>query len=119
GPIWCTPGTAQLAPVLLRDAAHLQEEDARYANRHGSSKHRPALPLYTDADAVAACGLLQPVPFGEPVKVARSVSASFSRAGHIVGAASVRLDDGQRTVLFSGDLGRRDDPIMLPPDPPP
>lgn len=118
GRIWCTHSSAALAGILLPDTAHLQEEDARYANKHRSSRHDPALPLFTGADAERALDFLHPHPFDEPFEVAPGVQGRFSRAGHILGAASVRLDDGQRSVLFSGDLGRSDDQIMRPPAPP-
>ncbi|MGH9234850.1 MAG: MBL fold metallo-hydrolase RNA specificity domain-containing protein [Acidimicrobiales bacterium] len=122
GRVWCTPSTAALAGILLPDTAHLQEEDARYANKRRSSKHRPALPLFTGDDAAQALERLQPHGFGAPFAPAPGIEARFSLAGHIVGAASVRLcdDDGtEGSVLFSGDLGRDDDLIMLPPAPPP
>ena len=119
GPIWCTPSTAALARILLPDAAHLQEEDARYANKKGSSKHRPALPLFTQDDAELALRQLRPHAFDSHFAPAAGVDARFSPAGHILGAASVWLADGDRSVLFSGDLGRRHDVIMRPPAPPP
>lgn len=118
GPVWCTPGTASLAGVLLRDTAHLQEEDARFADKRGSSKHRPALPLFTSADAERALEHLRPQGTGKPFEAAPGVEVRFSGAGHILGAASARLADGVRSVVFSGDLGRGDDPIMPPPEPP-
>jgi metallo-beta-lactamase family protein len=119
GPIWCTPSTASLAGVLLPDAAHLQEEDARYANRKRSSKHHPAEPLFTQADAELALTRLRTAGVGEDFEPVRGTSTRFSSAGHILGAASARLDDGTGSVLFSGDLGRDDDLVMRPPDPPP
>ena len=119
GKIWCTAGTAALAQILLPDAAHLQEEEARYANHRRSSKHHPAAPLYTQDDARHALDLVQPQPMCEPFEPAPGIEARFSSAGHILGAASVRLGDGHSSVLLSGDLGRSDDPIMLPPAPPP
>ncbi len=119
GQIWCTTSTAALARILLPDSAHLAEEEARYANKHRSSKHNPALPLFTSEDAERAIEHLHPHDFAEPFEPAPGLTASFSRAGHILGAASVRLDDGTRSVLFSGDLGRHDDLIMQAPEPPP
>lgn len=120
GPIHTTDGTAALARIVLPDSGHLQEEEAAYANRKGFSKHRPALPLYTEADARAALGQLAPVPFGEEVEVAPGVHVTFQPAGHILGSAvvRVRLDDvGGRTITFSGDLGRPLHPILQPPAP--
>jgi metallo-beta-lactamase family protein len=119
GRIWCTPSTAALARILLPDTAYLQEEDARYANKHRSSKHDPALPLFTRADAEVAIGRLHPHGFDDAVEVAPGTRIRFSRAGHILGAASVLVDDGRRSVLVSGDLGRAHDLVMRPPAPPP
>lgn len=115
GTVWCTPGTAALAQILLRDAAHLQEEDARYANKRRSSRHHPALPLYTRDDAEVVLERFRVHGYADEVEVAPGVHVRFSPAGHILGAASVRVSDGQRSVLFSGDLGRSDDWIMRPP----
>ncbi len=117
GKAWCTDGTADLCRVLLPDAGHLQEEDARYANLRGFSRHHPALPLYTREDAEASLELLSPVPYGASFEPAPGVTARFRRAGHIVGAARVELHAGGRDVVFSGDVGRPCDPIFLPPDP--
>jgi len=118
GFIWSTPGTAALARILLPDTAHLQEEEARYANKRRSSRHKPALPLFTQDDAKRALKRLRPQEVGEPFAVAKGLEAQFSPAGHILGAASVLLSDGTRSVLISGDLGRSADPVMLPPAPP-
>jgi metallo-beta-lactamase family protein len=119
GPVFCTPGTADLARILLLDAAHLQEEDAARANRRGYSKHKPALPLYTTADAEAALGLLSPRDVHQPFDVVPGVRATFHHAGHILGAAIVELavSEGRRTtrLVFSGDLGRWGQPLT--PDP--
>jgi metallo-beta-lactamase family protein len=115
GPVYCTAATARLLALLLPDSAWLQEEDARFANRHRFSKHSPALPLYTQADADAALKLLRPVDWSVAVALASQVTVRFSPAGHILGAASVLLDTPEGRVMFSGDLGRSDDPVMLPP----
>ena len=117
GAIWCTPATAALARILLLDSAHLHEEDARVANRRRSSRHHPALPLYTTADAEAALTRLQPVPFGQPFTPAGTLSVGFSRVGHILGAAAVHINSGDTTATFTGDIGRPDDPILLDPEP--
>lgn len=121
GPVYATPGTCDLLGVMLPDAAHLQEEEARYANRKGYSKHSPALPLYTLEDAEAALKLLRPVRVGEKVEVAKGVVLDFGRVGHILGAGSARLSfeiNGQRkTLVDSGDLGRYDRPILKDPEP--
>jgi metallo-beta-lactamase family protein len=119
GPVWCTHATQALCGLLLPDSGHLQEEDAAYANRKGFSKHHPALPLYTEADAERALKQLRPVKFDRPLDLGQGVSARFTHAGHILGAASVQLSTGDRTVLFSGDLGRFDDLLMRDPAPAP
>ena len=115
GPVYCTSGTEALSRVLLPDAGHLQEEDARYANRKGFSKHAPALPLYTQGDAEASLEALQRVPFDQPLAVSDDLSVQFHSAGHILGASWLRCRLGERTLTFSGDLGRIDDPVMNPP----
>lgn len=119
GPVYCTPGTARLASIVLPDAAHLQEEEAAFANRMGYSKHRPAQPLYDADDARAALELLRPVDFGAPTRIVDGLDVTWRRAGHILGAAWLEVDltaAGTR-VVFSGDLGRPTHPLLLPPDP--
>ncbi|HEY6061274.1 MAG TPA: MBL fold metallo-hydrolase [Gemmatimonadales bacterium] len=118
GPIFCTPATADLLGVLLPDSAHLQEEEADRANRYGYTKHKPALPLYTAADAERALGQLERAGYDRPFPVAGDESVTYRTAGHILGAATVDLllGAGPR-VVFSGDLGRYDRPIL--PDPAP
>lgn len=116
-PVWCTEGTASLLRVLLPDAAHLQEEDAAYANAKGYSKHTPALPLFDRWDADRALGLLRPLPRGQDFTPAPGVRARFQRAGHIVGAAWVELEHTDGRIVFSGDVGRADDLLLKPPDP--
>src|SRR5256712_7915130 len=102
----CTDATRDLAWLLLPDSGHLQEEEARYANRHGYSKHHPALPLYTAAQAETAARRLEGFRYDVPVEVVDGVQVTFHQAGHILGSAfpDVRVD-GKR-ILFSGDLGR-------------
>ena len=120
GRVMCTDSTAGLARIVLPDSGHLQEEEAAYANRVGFSKHRPALPLYTEADALRSLDLLHPRPFGEPFEVAPGVEVTLRPAGHILGSstATVRLAATGTTVLFSGDLGRPNHPLLVPPAPP-
>jgi metallo-beta-lactamase family protein len=118
GPIFCTPATADLLGVLLPDSAHLQEEEADRANRYGYTKHKPALPLYTAADAERALGQLERTGYDRSFPVAGGVSVTYRTAGHILGAATVDLLlGGGPRVVFSGDLGRYDRPIL--PDPAP
>lgn len=114
GPVFCTAATRDLCGILLPDSGHLQEEEAEYANRHGYSKHRPALPLYTEEEAWASLESFVPVSFGAPIVVG-DVEARLVPAGHILGAAMVRLQAGGVEVLFSGDLGRSVDPLLPPP----
>jgi metallo-beta-lactamase family protein len=119
GPVYCTEATRDLAALLLPDSGHLQEEDAFYANRKGFSRHRPALPLYTEADARKTLRLLKAKDFGESFEVVPGIQVTFSLAGHILGAASVHVRWDSGSILFSGDLGRADDLIMRPPGAPP
>lgn len=116
GPIHCTDATADLLRILLPDAAYLQEEDARFANRHGFSRHRPALPLYDRSDVERTLPLLRRHAWDEPFEVA-GVSVRFLRAGHILGAATVHLTRGHRRISFSGDVGRPQDLLFHPPHP--
>jgi len=123
GPIYCTPPTRELAEILLLDAAHLQQEDADYLNRKGLTKHKPALPLFDEADVRQALTQLRAVPLGHAEAVNEAVSFSYRDAGHLLGAASADVtlrEAGKITrVLFSGDVGRFDavltrDPELAP-----
>lgn len=120
GPIHCTPATADLTEMLMEDSARIQEEDARYANRGGFSKHRPALPLYTVEDAKGAARQLTTAPFDTWFPVTTQLDVRYRRAGHIIGSGMVEAKLKQRSgdplrVLFSGDVGRYDAPLV--PDP--
>jgi len=117
GPVFCTPATAELAAVLLRDSAHLQEEEAGYANRGGYSRHSPALPLYTAQDAERAILHLRMVLGREEAEAPGGFRFRFTPAGHIPGAASVWLRAGGNTLAFSGDIGRPGDPLLAAPEP--
>lgn len=117
GPILSTQATHDLCGVLLPDSGRLQEEEAEFANRHGYSKHKPALPLYTEEDALRALRRFSAVPFGEDVDLGEGVRLRLSPAGHMLGAASVRIEHGGRSIAFSGDVGRANDPILYPPSP--
>jgi metallo-beta-lactamase family protein len=117
GPIHCTEPTADLCGILLPDAGYLQEEDARYRNKKRTTRHDPALPLFTEAEAQETARRCAPVAMGKPFDVGE-LRVSFRPAGHILGAASVLLQHGSQRVLFSGDLGRPDDPLLPAPDPP-
>lgn len=116
GPIYCTPPTASLCKILLLDSAKLMEEEARYANKKGFSKHKPALPLFTTEDAERALTLFQPISFGEEKEVLSGVKVRFKHAGHILGAASIRVSTEKTSITFSGDVGRLNDPVMLSPE---
>lgn len=120
GRVVCTDSTARLAAIVLPDSGHLQEEEAEYANRMGFSKHHPALPLYTEADAVRALDQIDAHPYNEWVALASGIEVQLRPSGHILGSATaaVRLIESGRTVLFSGDLGRANHPLLVPPAPP-
>lgn len=115
GRVFCTAGTSDLCRIVLPDSGRIQEEDAANANRHGFSKHDPALPLYSEADAFRAISLLQPVGYERPMPVADGVEMDFLSAGHLLGSAYARVRAAGRTILFGGDLGRYNRPVL--PDP--
>lgn len=119
GRIVCTPETAELVEIVLRDSAHLQQEDARVANERGFSKHHPALPLYDIDDVEQTLRLLDPVGYDEQVDVAPGVRGRLQPAGHILGSSSVVVEVGRERAVFSGDLGRRQHPLLRPPAPVP
>lgn len=119
GRIVCTLETAELAMIVLRDSAHLQEEDAAYANEVGFSKHHPALPLYDSSDVDATEPLFSPVTYDTLVTLSDTMSATLHPAGHILGSASALVDAEGCRVLFSGDLGRPMHPLLQPPADPP
>ncbi len=124
GPIVTSDDTAKLCEILLRDAAHLQEEEARYANEAGYSKHHPALPLYTREDAEAVLPMFTPHALEAPIDIGGGIMVELQWAGHILGAASATVDllaaDGSdRRVFFSGDIGRPTHPLLEPPADPP
>jgi metallo-beta-lactamase family protein len=122
GPVYCTPPTRALLGVLLPDAAHINEEEARYANKKGYSKHKPALPLFRTADARAALKLLESAAFDHWHEIHPGIRFRYHRQGHILGAAAVELETkvsgGKRkTIYFSGDVGRYGIPILHEPEP--
>ena len=112
GPIFATEGTVRLAEIVLRDGAKIQEQDAAEANRRGSSKHQPALPLYTTADVEATLPLFVTVPFDEDLDLDDGIVVRYTRAAHILGSASITLWTPEVSVVFSGDLGRHDHPVL-------
>lgn len=119
GRIYCTSGTHDLCQILLPDSAHLQEEEARYANQKAFSKHHPALPLYSQDDAQRALDLFQTVEFHELVDLGDGLQARFYSNAHILGSSCIHISDGDKSVLFSGDVGRSNDPLMRAPEIPP
>lgn len=115
GEIYCSEATFDLCSILLPDSGYLQEADAERANRYGYTKHKPALPLYTRKDAENSLSRFKVVDFGKPYDLEGSLTFSLSRSGHIPGSAFIQVSDGQTSILFSGDLGRPDDPVMKSP----
>lgn len=117
GPVISTHATYDLCKLLLPDSGHLMEADARFANRHGFSRHKPALPLYTRTDASRALNSFSTRDFGKPFEVIDGCQATFRPAGHILGAATVELEWAGRRIVFSGDLGRYGSDILVDPQP--
>ena len=119
GPIHCTSATAELARVLLLDTAHLQEEEAKWANKRGYTKHHPAEPLFKREDAEKVIPMLQGLPYGTHFEPAPGVRAKFRDAGHILGASFLDLKTvlsrRERKIVFSGDIGRPTDALLRPP----
>lgn len=118
GRIYGTPATVDLCGILLPDSGHLQEEEAEYANRKGYSKHKPALPLYTERDARRSLELFKPVPVETPFEPVEGLTVELIPNGHILGSTCVRVSGRRTSILFSGDLGRPRDPLMKDPKPP-
>lgn len=117
GRVLCTEATAELCGLILPDSGHLQEEEARYAARKGYSKHRNPTPLYTLRDAEAALKRLDTVAFNRRIDLGGGIAATFIPAGHLLGAAQIRLEIGETVIHFSGDLGHDPDPLMRAPVP--
>ncbi|WP_207284564.1 MBL fold metallo-hydrolase RNA specificity domain-containing protein [Pseudomonas sp. FW300-N2A2] len=116
GPVYATPATCELVKNLLLDSGRLQEEEAEFVNRHGFSKHNPALPLYTEQDAKKALKLLRPVELHHKVEIVTDMTIQLRCSGHILGAATVEVIANGLALVFSGDLGRLDDPLMFAPE---
>lgn len=115
GKIYCSHATKDLCSVLLPDSGYLQEEEAKFANKHGYSKHKPAVPLYTREEAEKTLLQFRPLDFRKNYKFGEETHVSLIPAGHILGATFIQVKHYGTTVLFSGDLGRPNDPIMHPP----
>jgi len=118
GRVFCSAATQDLCGILLPDSGGLQEEQAHYANRHGSSKHSPALPLYTRDDAIRCLRQFHSVSPHEEWEPVAGIRAMLARGGHMPGASMVRLATEHGSILFSGDLGRPADPVLRAPEPP-
>jgi metallo-beta-lactamase family protein len=119
GPVYCTPNTAQLAAIVLRDSARLQEEDTAYARRKGYSRHAQPRPLYAHKDAERAIELFTTVHFHQSFEAAPGITATLTPAGHILGAGLLHMVTSEGDIVFSGDLGRDNHPLLRAPDPPP
>ncbi len=115
GPVYCTPATLDLCRILLPDCGHLLEEEAEYLNRNRLTKHSPALPLYTRQDALHCLKQFKPIAQGRTWQAAAGLSAQMQPSGHMPGSSFVRLDNGQRSIVFSGDIGRPADLVLKPP----
>ncbi len=115
GKIHCSQGTAELCKILLPDSGYLQEEDAYFTNKHGFSKHKPALPLYTRKDAEDSLKYFHPLDFGHEYELGKNLSFTLFPAGHILGASMIKVRNGKTTLLFTGDLGRPHDILMKSP----
>ena len=112
GPIWATDGTILLSEIVLRDSANLQEQDAKDAAKGGYSKHNPPEPLYTVKDVDATMKLFHFVDFDVDLDLGDGTTARYYRAGHILGSASIRVATEDAEVVFSGDLGRHEHPVL-------
>lgn len=115
GKICCSSATLKLCSILLPDSGYLNEEDAKRCNRYGYSKHHPALPLYTSEDAKQSLEQFQAVEFGKSFAIDEQLIFTLSRSGHLFGSAFITISNGKSVVIFSGDLGRRHDPMLTPP----
>lgn len=118
GSIYCTYPTEDLAEIILTDSAKIQEEDAEHANTKGYSKHSPALALYTLKDVEKTLPLFKPQPLNEFISLSKNIQFRFRRNAHIPGASFIEIDVDGKRLVFSGDLGRPNDPMLLPPDKP-
>jgi metallo-beta-lactamase family protein len=116
-PIYCSAATADLARLLLLDSGRLQEEEAEFRSEHNRSRHHPPLPLYTEKDAERTLELLKPQATARTIQIAPSVSATWNLTGHILGACSITLQIGGKRLVFSGDIGRYGEPILVDPAP--
>lgn len=115
GKVFCSQATKDLCAVLLPDSGYLQEEEAKFLNKHGLTKHKPAIPLYTREDAEKSISHFRALEFRKVLKLDEDTFMSLIPAGHILGASFIQIKHYGTTILFSGDLGRPNDPIMHAP----
>ena len=118
GDVWGTAPTLDIAEIILRDSAKIQEEDAKRANEEGFSKHSPAKPLYSTDDVEHTLSFFKPKETGSWIPVTPDIKARFQYSGHILGATFIELDISGRRVVFSGDVGRPDDLLLRDPEKP-
>jgi metallo-beta-lactamase family protein len=117
-PVWGSAPTLDIAEIILRDSAKIQEEDAGRANKDSFTRHRPAKPLYNISDVEKALPLFEPKPEGEWISIDNEVNVRFQYIGHILGATSIELNIGRKRIVFSGDIGRNNDPVLFNPEKP-
>jgi metallo-beta-lactamase family protein len=117
GKVFCSSATKDLCQLLLPDSGFLQEEEARYANSKGFSKHKPALPLYTREDAERSLRNFQTIPFNQNFELEKNFTVLLQHSGHILGSAFLTFNAEGKKIVFSGDIGRLNDPVMSPPVP--
>jgi metallo-beta-lactamase family protein len=115
GEVISSEGTQALCNILLPDSGHLHEEEAFRANKYGYSKHHPALPLYTESDAIQALKHFKSTPYGQKIQLGEETLAEWYHAGHIIGASMIRITHNDTDIVFSGDIGRLNDPVMVSP----
>lgn len=116
GRIYCTHATMEVAELILKDSGHIQEKDAELANRYGFTKHKPAEPLYGLRDAERSMEFFSPIKVHTAIDLPGGGTLTLRRAGHILGAATAQIDWAGRRIVFSGDLGRYDDAVMVDPE---
>jgi metallo-beta-lactamase family protein len=123
GKVYCTPATADITKIMLVDAGHLQEEDAAYKKkrhqREGRQGPHPEVPLYTVADAEKTFPLFSPAEYNQTIDIGHGIEATFFDAGHVLGSAMIKMritqNGEKRSIIFSGDIGRWDRPILHDP----
>ncbi|MEX0944746.1 MAG: MBL fold metallo-hydrolase [Balneolaceae bacterium] len=118
GKILATAPTLDIADIILRDSAKIQEEDAERANREGYTKHKPALPLYDTEDVEKTISRFEPQPEGTWIEPMDGLKVRFQYAGHILGATFIEIETNGKRLVFSGDIGRKNDPLLREPKKP-